>query len=158
MNKVLHSLFKNDKKLNLENLDYLIFGRFYSDNYGAYNIYKLTHSALFVDRREIWHNKRHTQAGYTFKGEIMSEEQFQIAKNLINQVPNDILDESLKGFYTIGNKNEDKLILEVSDGKLKKKITIDEYEIDTEELPIELKKFRRLIENKVKQLDRKNDT
>lgn len=153
MYKWLNRFFKNTQKPNLEDLEYLLFGRFFSDNYGTYEIYKLTRSELLVDKREAWHNKRHTKNGYTFVGELMSQEKFELVKDLINQVPNDILGENLNGFYTSGNKNEDKLIVEICDGILKKEIIIDDYEIETENLPTELKKFRLSIESKIKQLD-----
>ena len=153
MLKWLNRIFKNTQNHNLEGLEYLIFGRFFSDNYGTYEIYKLTRTELLVDKRELWHNKRHTRNGYTFVGELMSQEKFELAKDLINQVPNDILNKNLNGFYTTGNKNEDKLIVEIFDGNLKKAITIDYYEVETENLPTELKKFRLLIENRIEQLN-----
>ncbi|MDA0177382.1 hypothetical protein C7H62_0525 [Mesoflavibacter sp. HG96] len=153
MLKWLNRIFKNIQKPNLEGLEYLIFGRFFSDNYGAYEIYKLTRSELLVDKREIWHIERYTKNGYTFVGELLSQEKFELVKDLIVQVPNEILDKNLNGFYTTGNKNEDKLIVEISDGIIKKEITIDDYEFETENLPTELRKFRLSIERKIKELD-----
>ncbi len=152
MFKWLNRFSKKTPKPNLEDLEYLVFGRFLSDNYDTYEIYKLTRSELLVDKRELWHNERHTRNGYTFVGELMSREKFELVKDLINQVPNDILDENLNGFYTTGNKNEDKLIVEISDGILKKEITIDDYEMETESLPTELRKFRLSMESKIKEL------
>ncbi|MFD2917923.1 hypothetical protein [Psychroserpens luteus] len=73
-----------------------------------------------MDSREIWHSKRHTREGYTFKVELMLALKFKIAKNLINRVPDDILDKNLNSFYTTGNNNEDQLVVELFDGNLKK--------------------------------------
>ena len=106
-----------------------------------------------MDKREIWHIERYTKNGYTFVGELLSQEKFELVKDLIVQVPNEILDKNLNGFYTTGNKNEDKLIVEISDGIIKKEITIDDYEFETENLPTELRKFRLSIERKIKELD-----
>ncbi len=153
MFKWLNKFFKKNQKVNLQNLEYLIFGRFTDNDYDSYKIYKLTHTELFVDSREIWHSKRQTKEGYTFEGELMLERKFKIAKNLINQVPDDILDKNLNGFYTTGNKNEDQLVVALFDGNFKKEITINDYVVKTENLPNGLKNFRLLIEHKLKELN-----
>ena len=138
----------------LINLDYLIFGLFNSNYYGTYEIYKLTKSDLFVDKSESWHNDRHKKEGYNFIGQLESNERFIIVKDLLLNVPVDFLNEELKGFYTTGNKNEDKLIIEFSIAGFTKSVTIDSYEIDTNDLPINLKNFRFMIEEKLRELKR----
>jgi len=156
MIKWINRIFKEKEVENLKNLNYLIFGRFWSDNYGTYELFKLTDKQLFVDRNESWHNERHSKQGYSFEGALLPNEKFEIAKDLINNVPKNILNKNLKGFYTAGNKNENKLIIEIYDGKLKKSVTIDSYEIETDDLPIELKKFRLLSESLIKELNKSN--
>lgn len=154
MFKFIDKIFKKSEQKNLKNLDYLIFGRFWSDNYGTYELFKLTDKEIFVDRSETWHNKRHSQEGYSFEGIALSDKKFEIAKDLINNVPKNILNKNFKGFYTTGNKNENQLIVEIFDGNLKKSITIDSYEIETKDLSVDLKKFRILTENLIKELNK----
>jgi hypothetical protein len=132
--------------------DYLIFGSFFSDNYGKYYIYKLTNNELFVDNTETWHSQRHSKDGYVFKGEKLSHDKFEIAKDLLNHIPLKLMTERWKGFYTTGNKNEDQLILEFCNSNFHKTISIDSYEIETESLPFEIKNYRKQIENIIKEL------
>ncbi len=127
--------------------NYLIFGIFSSDNYSPYSIYKLTSNQLFVDKRGTWHSDRHTKNGYTFQGELLDEAKFEICKELLNEIPIEFLTKKWSGFYTTGNKNEDKLILGFEENEYHKTISIDSYEIETDNLPTEIKNFRRKIES-----------
>lgn len=146
----LLNLFRSKKHIEA---DYLIFGRFYSDNYAAqYPIYKLDRMHLYVDDSSSWHHLRHGD-GYTFKGTPLSDEKFQLARELLYACPASLLNnKDLKGFYTTGNKNEDKIILEISHSTIIRQITIDDYDIHTEKLPAEIKEFMRLIDHKLEQL------
>lgn len=134
-------------------LNYLIFGTFLSDNYGSYSIYKLTRDKLYVDKREVWHSQRHMAKGYTFHGEELSHYKFELVKDLLNNCPAALLDKQLKTFYTTGNKNEDKLVIEISNDQFTKSITIDSYEVETEKLPTDLRNFRELVERVLKILE-----
>jgi hypothetical protein len=127
--------------------NYLIFGIFSSDNYSPYSIFKLTGNQLFEDKRGTWHSDRHTKTGYIFQGELLDEAKFQIARELLNDIPIEFLTKKWRGFYTTGNKNEDQLILEFEESEYHKTISIDSYEIETENLPTEIKNFRRIIES-----------
>lgn len=127
--------------------NYLIFGIFSSDNYSPYSIYKLTSNQLFVDKRGTWHSDRHTKNGYIFQGELLDEAKFEITKELLNEIPIEFLTKKWRGFYTTGNKNEDKLILEFEENEYHKTISIDSYEIETDNLPTEIKNFRQKIES-----------
>lgn len=129
------------------NSDYLVFGVFSSDSYSPYNIYKLTNEKLFVDKRGTWHSDRHTKNGYVFAGELLDESKFIIAKELLFEIPLEFLTKKWRGFYTTGNKNEDQLILEFEENEYHKTISIDSYEIETDNLPTEIKNFRRKIES-----------
>ena len=133
--------------------DYLVFGVFSSDSYTPYYIYKLTNDKLYVDKRGTWHSDRHTIKGYTFEGELLSESKFEIAKELLFEIPLNLLNDKWKGFYTTGNKNEDKLILEFGESDYQKSITIDSYEIETEKLSHEIRDFRIKIENVLPKLN-----
>jgi hypothetical protein len=139
-------------------LDYLIFGTFLSDNYGSYSIYKLTKDKLYVDKREVWHSQRHMAKGYTFHGDELPHHQFELVKKLLNNCPATLLDKQLKSFYTTGNKNEDKLVVEISNERFTKSITIDSYEVETEKLPNDLRNFRVLVERAIKILERPQRT
>jgi len=136
----------------LRNLKYLIFGVFDSNLFGHYFLYKLTPDKLYVDKSEEWHNQRHTKAGYTFRGEPMTHDKFEIAKDVLKCCPTGLLDKSLKPFYTTGNKNEHKLVIEIAGDDFTKSITIDSYEIETQDLEKSLREFRLLIEETLKKL------
>ncbi|NRT13609.1 hypothetical protein [Flavobacterium sp. 14A] len=127
--------------------NYLIFGIFSSDNYYPYSIYKLTSNQLFEDKRGTWHSDRHTKTGYVFQGELLPETKFQITKELLNEIPIEFLTKKWRGFYTTGNKNEDQLILEFEENEYHKTISIDSYELNTDDLSTEIKNFRRKIES-----------
>lgn len=131
---------------------YLIFGLFSSDNYSSYNIFKVTKEKLFIDSSGTWHSQRHTRQGYLFKGEEMSGDKFEIAKELLYEIPLDLLRQIWKGFNATGNKNEDLLILEFETSEFHRTISIDSYEIETEELPLAVRNYRLKIENIVKRL------
>jgi hypothetical protein len=133
-------------------LNYIVFGSFTSDSYGSYQIYKLTNSKLFVDKSESWHQKRHKQTGYAFEGSELSNEKFLKVKNLLFEYPLELLNQYWNGFYTTGNKNEDKLIIELGNDDFTKTITIDNYEIESENLPKNVQIFRQLIEKLITEL------
>ncbi len=133
--------------------NYLIFGLFSSDNYSPYNIFKLTKEKLFIDKRATWHSQRHTQKGYIFEGEAMFRDKFEIAKQLLLEIPLELVTKKWNGFYTTGNKNEDQLILEFENLEFHKTISIDSYEIETENLPLEIKNYRQTIEKIVRKLN-----
>ncbi len=132
--------------------DYLIFGIFKSGDYlGSYTIYKLTATQLWADTREVWHSERFNMTrGYVFKGEQLSEAKFNQVKGLLGTIPQELLTGDWDGFYTTGNKNEDKLVLAFGTSAFEKTITIDDYVIATEKLPIAVRDFRRAIEKWVK--------
>ena len=134
------------------NSDYLVFGVFSSDNYSPYNIYKLTDNKLFVDKRGTWHSDRHTKDGYVFEGELLDQLKFNIAKELLFEIPLELLVNKWRGFYTTGNKNEEQLILEFKNNDYHRTISIDSYEIETDQLPLEIKKFRLKIEDTITKL------
>jgi hypothetical protein len=143
-NALLYSLHSKTTNINSE---YLIFGRFSSDNYSPYNIYKLTKNQLFIDKRNCWHSDRHTSKGYEFEGEQLEESKYLEAKELLFEIPLDLLSNIWKGFYTTGNKNEDQLIIEFKNKDYHKTISIDSYEYETKDLPFEIKNFRQKIEH-----------
>lgn len=133
-------------------LNYLLIGFFNSDSYGPYSIYMLTKEKAFVDNSESWTQKRHSSEGYSFKGTELTSGKFEIIKDLFYNCPAEFLDKPFKSFYTTGNKNEDKLIVEISGANFKKSITIDTYDIETEDLEPNLRDFRILAEKKLKDL------
>jgi len=133
--------------------DYLIFGIFKSGDYlGSYTIYKVTDTELWADTREVWHSERFKPEGYVFKGKPLSEEKFNQVKGLLDRIPQELLTDDWDSFYTTGNKNEDKLVLTFGTSEIEKTITIDDYVIATEKLPIAVRDFRRTIEKLVKEL------
>lgn len=148
-NALLYAIHSDLIKIDSE---YLIFGFFSSDNYIPYNIFKLTKDKLFIDSSRTWNSQRHTRQGYLFKGEEISRDKFEIAKELLNEIPIDLLKQKWKSFYTTGNKNEDQLILEFESSEFHRTISIDSYEIETEKTPLEIRNYRLKIENIVKQL------
>ena len=107
---------------------------------------------LFVDDTETWNSQRHSKDGYAFKGEKLPHDKFEIAKNLLNHIPLDLMTKKWKGFYTTGNKNEDQLILEFCNSNFHKTISLDSYEYETESLPFEIKNYRKQIENIINEL------
>ncbi|WP_211089539.1 hypothetical protein [Flavobacterium supellecticarium] len=133
--------------------DYLIFGIFKSGDYrGSYTIYKVTDTGLWADTREVWHSERFKPEGYVFKGKPLSLEKWNKAKELINTVPQELLTADWDSFYSTGNKNEDKLVLAFGNPEFEKTISIDDYVIATEKLPIAVRNFRRAVEKLVKEL------
>lgn len=104
---------------------------------------------MFIDRSNIWHSGRHTSQGYSFEGEEMPSGKFEIAKDLIFQIPADLIERNWKGFYTTGNKNEDNLIIAFETSQLHRAITINDYEIETEKLPVEVMHFRHNVERTI---------
>lgn len=129
------------------NSDFVVFGIFTSDNYSPYLIYKLTKDKLYVDNRGIWHSQRHTKKGYVFEGAELSSEAFEVAKELIENIPLDLLKPEWEGFYTTGNKNEDKLILEFANNDFHRTISIDSYEIEISDLPETIRQYWFKVEN-----------
>lgn len=140
-------------KVNVSS-DYLIFGIFSSDSYSPYNIYRLTKDDLYVDKRETWHSERHTKDGYIFKGELLDESKFLIAKELLFEIPLEFLTKPWRGFYTTENKNEDKLVISFGESEYQRTISIDSYEIETDELPSYINNFRLKIRKIINELDR----
>ena len=141
------------RKRKFLEIDHLIFGRFSSDNYSYfYPIFKLTKDKLYIDDSSTWHNVRHGK-GYTFVGRKLPDKYFNIAKDLLYACPYTLKDKKLKSFYTTGNKNEDNLVIEISNRSFKKQITINDYETPTEKLPEDLKQFRMLAEQILRQLN-----
>lgn len=138
--------------LNKIDPEYLIFGFFSSDNYGPYNVFKLTKDKLFIDSSETWHSQRHSLLGYLFEGLELSREEFNIAKELQYEIPFDLLKQNWSGFYTTGNKNEDKFILEFKTKDFHRTISIDSYDIETDELQVEIRNYKLKAENIVRQL------
>jgi hypothetical protein len=133
--------------------DYLIFGIFKSGDYlGSYTIYKLTDTQLWADTREVWHSERFTAQGYVFQGTPLSKTKFDQVKELRDTIPQELLTGDWDGFYSTGNKNEDKLVLAFGNSEFEKTIIIDDYVIATEKLPIAVRDFRRAIEKLVKEL------
>lgn len=150
-NALIYGIHSRKDKINA---DYLIFGVFVSDSYSSYNIYKLTKVALFVDRKERWHIDRHTQNGYVFEGEPLDESQFIIARDLLFEIPSELLAKKWKGFYTTGNKSENKLIIGFGENDFHKSISIDGYEMEIDKLPTDVKNFRRKIESIIVKLNK----
>ncbi|MCS3798479.1 hypothetical protein [Niastella sp. OAS944] len=145
-------LYGIHSSINNINPEYLIFGFFSSDNYGPYNIFKLTNDKLFIYNSETWHSQRHSRLGYLFEGPELSKEKFNIAKELQYEIPFDLLKQNWSGFYTTDNKNEDKFILEIKTKDFHRTISIDSYDIETDELPVEIRKYRMKVQNAVRQL------
>lgn len=161
--QLLKEVFQRaSKKYTIENgtdaigihTDYLIFGIFKSGDYrGSYTIYKVTDTGLWADTREVWHSQRFNKTkGYVFQGKRLSLEKWNKAKELINTVPQELLTADWDSFYSTGNKNEDKLVLAFGNPEFEKTITIDDYVIATEKLPIAVRNFRRAVEKLVKEL------
>ncbi len=149
----INQFFK--KKGYVKDLEYVIFGRYYNDDYGLinYSIYKLTKNQLFIDNSEIWHKKYAFLKKYKFRGSIASKEKFEIAKELLFKVPKKMLSGKLKRHgNNFGNKHQDHLIIELFDGTQKKIIVIDDYIIETKKLPKAIKAFRILVENTIKEI------
>lgn len=146
-------IFGLHSEIEIVKSDFLVFGVFSSEGWGPYNIYKLTAENLYIDKSQNWHTQRHSKEGYIFEGIELPIEKFEIAKDLLDNIPSDLLKLKWKGFYTTGNKNEDKLILEFSNSDFHKSITIDSYEIDTEKLPEKVRDYRIKIENILSKLD-----
>ncbi len=145
---------KNKTRIDKINSDYLIFGVFSSDSYTTYNIFKLTKDKLFVDRKGTWHSDRHTKNGYVFEGELLDESKFIIAKELLFEIPLELLNNKWKSFYTTGNKNEDQLIIGFGESDYQKSILIDSYEIETDKLPTDVKNFRLKVETIITKLNK----
>lgn len=154
-NALLYGIHATLHKIDPE---YLIFGFFSSDNYGPYHIFKLTKDKLFIDSSQTWHSERHSRQGYLFEGVQMPGDQFNIAKELQAEIPLDLIKLNWAGFYTTGNKNEDKFILEFKTSDFHRTISIDSYEIETEELPLEIRNYKIKAENIVRQLTAYNSS
>ena len=135
----------------LHGLDHIIFGICNSDD-GTCKLYKLTRNELFIDDSRRWISARHSRNGFTFSGRKLLPDKFESAKNLLNECPADLLDMNLKSFYTTGNKNEDKLVIRICGPNLTKDITIDSYDVETDNLSPGLKAFRLRIEEILKHL------
>lgn len=148
-NALLYSIHATLHKIDPE---HLIFGFFSSDNYGPYHIFKLTKDKLFIDSSETWHSQRHSLLGYLFEGVEMPGDQFDIAKELQDDIPLELIKQNWAGFYTTDNKNEDKFILEFKTSDFHRTISIDSYNIETEELPLEIRNYRLKAEHVVRQL------
>jgi hypothetical protein len=151
---LLNFIKKDKTRIDKINSDYLIFGVFSSDSYSPYNIFKLTKDKLFVDRKGTWHSDRHTKKGYVFEGELLDESKFIIAKELLFEIPLELLNNKWKSFYTTGNKNEDKLIIGFGENDFQKSISIDSYEIETDKLPTDIKNFRLKVESIITKLNK----
>ena len=148
-NALLYGIHATLHKIDPE---YLIFGFFSSDNYGPYYIFKLTKDKLFIDSSATWHSQRHSLQGYLFEGVEMPGDQFNIAKELRDEIPLDLIKLNWAGFYTTGNKDEDRFILEFKTSDFHRTISIDSYAIETEELPVEIRNDRLKAESIVRQL------
>ena len=149
-NALLYGIHATFHKIDPE---YLIFGFFSSDNYSPYHIYKLTKDKLFIESSQTWHSQRHSRQGYLFEGVELPADKFNIAKELQTEIPLDLIKQNWAGFYTTGNKNEDKFILEFKTSGFHRTISIDSYEIETEELPLKIRNYRIKAENIVRQLN-----
>ncbi len=150
INALLFGIHNETKKIEVNNLT---FGIFSSDNYNPYHIYQIKNNELFVDKSGIWNSTRHSKSNYIFKGEKISNEKFEIAKELICKIPIELLIQKWNGFYTTGNKNEDQLILEFSNSNFHKTISINSYEIETNDLPENIKNYRIEVEDIIKKLN-----
>jgi len=138
--------------------DFIVFGIFTSDNYSPYMIYKLTKDKLYVDKRGIWHSQRHTKKGYVFEGAELSREAFEVAKELMENIPLALMQPEWEGFYTTGNKNEDKLIIEFANNDFHRTISIDSYEIEVSDLPETIREYWIKVENTLLRLTEINSS
>ena len=151
----LFRFIKKDKtRTDIINSDYLLFGVFSSDSHSPYNIFKLTKDNLSVDRKGSWNSDRHTKNGYVFEGELLDESKFIIAKELLSEIPSELLDDKWKSFYTAGNRSEDKLIIGFGGSDFQKSISIDSYEIEADKLSTDVKTFRLKIETIIIELNK----
>jgi hypothetical protein len=115
----------------------------------------LQETKLTKNRKGTWHSDRLSKNGYVFDVERLEESQFIIAKELLFEIPLELLDTKLKGFNTAGNKDEDQLIIGFGGSGFQKSISIDSYEIETDKLPTEVKNFRLQVESVIIQLTNK---
>jgi hypothetical protein len=154
-NKMIQRIENTHSSTFLQNVDSLIFGKFNSELLGKYNIYQLTSDKLLVDSSETWHSKRFSADKYIFKGDELSEVVFLSVKDLLMRIPSEILTHNWKAFNSPGNNLEEKLVLKITGNKygFSREITIDNIEIDTNTLSEPIRKFKILIENKIKEIE-----
>lgn len=138
----------------IKEIDSLTFGRYTSDSYGeeTYAIYNLSKDQLFIDKREIWGEQNTFNKTYTFRGQLASNEKFEIAKKLLHKVPKEIYNEKWKCLQKNFGHYQDILIVEISKGTEKTTVLIDDYIIDRLKLPNSLLTFRKLVEATLKKL------
>ncbi|WP_430412056.1 hypothetical protein [Kordia sp.] len=141
---------------HVKGLEYIIFGRHVNDDYGhkKYAIYKLTRNQLYIDTSEKWHTKHDFGKKYTFRGHKASDEQFEIAKELLHKVPQILYSKKLERYNdNFGGKLQDSLIIALFNEVQKTNIVINAYTFETKKLPKDLRKFRILAETTIKKIE-----